>query len=111
MNTRGWIHDFSQFVDQAIRQFESPARPFRLYEDEGGWALEMDVPGVAKDDLKLEVRDRALRVELGESGTRELPLGRQIDATAVSAKLTDGVLRIRLPKADSSSDVRRIEIL
>ncbi len=111
MNTRGWFDDLSQFVDQAIRHFEAPNRPFRLFEDDNGWTVEMDVPGIAKDAVKLEVRDRVLVLDLGETDQRRLPLGRQVDATAVCARLADGLLRVRLPKADASQEVRRIEIL
>ena len=111
MNSRGWFNELGQFLDQAIRHFDSPTRPFRVFENEGGWTIELEAPGLSKDSVSLEIRDRELHLKLGEAETRKLPIGARIDATAISAKLADGILRVRLPKADTASDTRRVEIL
>ncbi|MBB5352615.1 HSP20 family molecular chaperone IbpA [Haloferula luteola] len=111
MNSRNWLQDFGQFVDQSIRHFEAPGQPFRLYEHDSGWTLEFDLPGVGKDAIHLEVRDRALLLQIDDQPSRSLPLGRSVDASAISAQMKDGVLQVRLPRAETSADTRRIEIL
>ena len=96
-------------------------------EEEAAYVLSALVPGMNADELNIQVLDDVLRIE-GEykrSGAasamdkadqdtylvRELPTGSfmrtlrlpaPIDADQVEAKITDGVLTLRLPKAESA---------
>ncbi len=90
-----------------------------IVDSVGALTLALDVPGFRKEDIELEVKDRHLHV----SGTRtaktrddkdkvlrqerrfgkfhrafSLPDG--IDDQAISAKFTDGVLEITIPKTE-----------
>lgn len=87
--------------------------------DEGKqFRVKMDIPGVKRDEIKLEVTDNSLEVaaehkEESEdkkknylrkershvSYYRTLPLSEKVVAGKVKAKLTDGVLDITLPKS------------
>ena len=87
--------------------------------DEGNqFRVKMDVPGIKKNEVKLNVTDNSLEVsaehkEASEekkknylrkersqvSYYRSLPLSEKIIAGKVMAKLTDGVLDITLPKS------------
>ena len=87
--------------------------------DEGKqFRVKMDVPGVKRDDINLEVSDNSLEISAEHkeeseqkkknylrkersqvSYFRTLPLSENIVASKVKAKLTDGVLDITLPKA------------
>lgn len=85
-----------------------------------GFELWMDLPGVAKEDLAVNVKKDQLEV-YGKvqpdqrKGLRfEYPVGdfartfvlsSEIDKESISAQLEDGVLRLRLPKAKSALPV------
>jgi HSP20 family protein len=89
-----------------------------IFETDDRISLLADMPGVKPQDLKLDLRDNVLtlsgRVDAGlsskessflceyESGTyfRQFTLSEMIDQTKIDAKLTDGVLRLELPKAE-----------
>ena len=87
--------------------------------DEGKqFRVKMDVPGVKKNEINLEVTDNALEISAEHkeeseekkknylrkersqvSYFRTLPLAENVVANKVRAKLTDGVLDITLPKS------------
>ena len=101
--------------------------PVDVIEDKAGITLHTDLPGVPKDKLNLHVDADTLTIE-GEValGTPEgmesthaevnLPryrrtftLSRELDADKVSAEFANGVLKLRIPKAEHALP-RRIEI-
>ena len=87
--------------------------------DEGNqFRVKMDVPGIKKNEVSLNVTDNSLEVSAEHkeeseekkknylrkersqvSFYRSLPLAEKINADKVIAKLTDGVLDITLPKS------------
>ena len=84
-------------------------------ETKGAFVLEIDLAGVNKDDINIEVSGRRLTVtgerkERRREGTlhrRARTVGRfryemvlpiEVDDTKVEASLNDGVLSIRIPK-------------
>ena len=87
--------------------------------DEGNqFRVKMDVPGIKKNEVSLNVTDNSLEVSAEHkeeseekkknylrkersqvSFYRSLPLSEKINADKVMAKLTDGVLDITLPKS------------
>ncbi len=88
-----------------------------VLEDAEALTIEADFPGVAQDDAEVEVRDGHLilkgdRKSNGAAGRyrvherqsagyyRAFALGDAIDLGKVEAKLSDGVLTVRLEKAD-----------
>src|SRR5215216_6054797 len=86
-------------------------------EEDEAYILSALVPGLKSDDLRIQVLDDVLRIEgeykadensylLNElphgSFTRTLRLPAAIDADHVEAQITDGVLTLRLPKAESA---------
>ena len=97
-----------------------------IEETDAAWLVELDVPGVAKDDVDVEVHGRRLSV----TGERKDPerdgtlrrrgrivgkfeyavrLGADVDSDDVTAELTDGVLTVRVPKS-ASSQPRKIDV-
>jgi HSP20 family molecular chaperone IbpA len=91
-----------------------------IYENAEELFVLADVPGVAKENVSIDLnRDRLTLWAKRTSSNDGTPVGRDyyrvflipqgIDATKISAELTNGVLRIRLPKSDALRP-RRIEV-
>ncbi|MDP9430467.1 MAG: Hsp20/alpha crystallin family protein [Actinomycetota bacterium] len=95
-------------------------------ETEDGYSVEIELPGVKRGDIDIQFSDRQLTVS-GELKEKErtgilrrrtrrvgrfqysVTLPADVDADKVSAHLDDGVLAVRVPKAEQAKP-RRIEI-
>ena len=88
-----------------------------IREEDDAYILSALVPGLKADDLNIQVLEDVLRIEgeykLDENEylLQELPHGifkrtlrlpTVVDADHVEAKITDGVLTLKLPKAESA---------
>ena len=89
-----------------------------IFEHESAITVLADMPGVKAQDLEVDLRENVLTLtgrvsspeEAGQSyvlreyvpGTffRQFTLGSAIEQSKIDAKLTDGVLRLELPKAE-----------
>ena len=109
-NSSPWLSDFGRLFDAALRGMVTTPADLRVREDDEGWTLEVDFPGVTRDDLGLEVKDGALHLRVKEDTRYHLPLGEQVDTSGVTARFELGVLEIRLPKAEARQAPQRIEI-
>jgi HSP20 family protein len=90
-----------------------------IYETKDDYVFKLEVPGLNKDDINVELKDHTLSIK-GEkkeekevkkddyhriesySGTfsRSFVLPKDIDARKVNASLKDGVLELRVPKTE-----------
>jgi HSP20 family protein len=89
-------------------------------ENDNEFVLLFELPGVAKEDLKITLQDGAIQVAgerkpaaIPEKATwvrneirrgefiRTLQLPPQVKAGEISAELADGILRVVLPKAEA----------
>lgn len=113
--------DSTRYSDTALTP------PVDVVEDSGGITLFADLPGVSRDKLSLQVASDTLTIEAEsglsvpeglESSHTEVGLGRfrrvftlskELDTNAISAELSQGVLKLRIPKAQHAQP-RRIEI-
>ena len=113
--------DATRYSDAALTP------PVDVIEDSGGITLYADLPGVSRDKLGLHVASDTLTIEAEsdlsvpeglESSHTEVGLGRfrrvftlskELDTSAISAELKQGVLKLRIPKAQHAQP-RRIEI-
>lgn len=96
-----------------------------LLETEDALVLRADLPGMKEDDIELEVKDGVLTLsgerkaeheEHGEgyhrversfgSFSRSLTMPRGVDAGAVKADFSDGVLEVRIPKPEEAKPTR-----
>lgn len=140
----GGFGDLSRQMDRLLSDFErgwllkSPwptatgpslnsALRFRLEEQEGAWVLSADLPGVAEEDLDLQIEEGTLTIsgerkvnvpegyqavaqERGsQKFSRSFQLASTIDTNAAQATLKNGVLEVRLPIAEAAKP-RKIEI-
>ena len=86
-----------------------------VYENESELLIVADLPGVTHERLDIKIEPPELRFETkAENGDgsvfrRSFSIDERIDAGKVSAELKNGVLTIRLPKADEVKP-RRIAI-
>jgi len=95
-------------------------------ETEDAYSVEIELPGVSRDDVDIQLGDRQLTVT-GEVKQKErtgilrrttrrvgrfsyaVTLPGDVDADGVTASLADGVLTVRVPKAEQARP-RRIAI-
>ncbi|MCC7325205.1 MAG: Hsp20/alpha crystallin family protein [Burkholderiales bacterium] len=101
--------------------------PVDVIEDAAGITLRADLPGVGKDKLNLRVEADTLTIEgevsiptpegmeasYAEVGLpryrRVFTLSKELDTAKVAAEFRNGVLSLRIPKAEHAQP-RRIEI-
>lgn len=101
--------------------------PVDVIEDASGITLYADMPGVPKDKLTLQMESDSMTIE-GEMAfempqemesrhvemrlpryRRTFTLSRELDTDKAIAELTNGVLKLRIPKAEHAQP-RKIEI-
>ena len=84
-----------------------------VHEDKDNYFASFEVPGVKKEDLKIELNNGLLTVsaekrtkegeqESSYSLTRSVSVPDGVNAEAIGAKLTDGILTVTLPKQERS---------
>lgn len=109
------------------RQEPALLPPVDVIEDSTGITLYADLPGVPKDKLNLRVEGDTLTIDAevslpvpqGMEAThaevqlaryrRAFSLSKELDPAKVGAELSQGVLRVRIPKAEHAQP-RRIQI-
>jgi HSP20 family protein len=103
------------------------APPVDLYETDDRYVITAEVPGLAREDVHIQVLDGRLtlsgarseiaarceqfhRVERGHgSFSRSFQIPQPIEVDAITADLKDGVLTVIVPKASDGSP-RRIQV-
>jgi len=101
--------------------------PVEVIEDTGGITLYADLPGVPKENLNLSIEtdtvtiEGQLHVDVPEglevthaevsipNFRRVFTLSKELDANKVSAELANGVLTLRIPKAEHAQP-RKIQV-
>jgi len=107
----------------------SDSRPLlNAYQDAEGLTVTAEIPGVRSEDLSVETEGAVLRISGNRPAPegvedeqyhrrerrygefrRELHLPGGLDTTKIEAKVSDGVLTVRLPKAEEAKP-RKIEV-
>ena len=80
--------------------------PVDIFEGEKEYLLALDLPGVAKTDLSVQIEDGKLSIDAtrGANGStvayrRVFTLAPNVDEAEMSAELANGVLTVHIPKA------------
>jgi HSP20 family protein len=129
MNALTQIRENRQNLETSSAANPQPALlpPVDVVEDSTGITLYADLPGVPRDQLHLRVEGDQLDLEAplvlpAQQGMtihhaevqlaryrRSFTLSKELDAGKVSAELSHGVLRVRIPKAEHAQP-RRISV-
>jgi len=129
------VERLRKMLDQTFGSFGLPALatesvgwvpPVDIEEQDDAYVIEAELPGVAKDDVNIELISNELMIT-GEIKEREregilrkrtrrigrfeyrVRLPEQVDPDNVEAKLTNGVLSVRVPKREQA-ERRRIQV-
>ncbi len=128
-NFRPFYGDFDKFFDEAAIAHSPAAAQAKgtwhpnvdVYETEGGYVLKAELPGVSKEDIKIDINDNVLTLK-GEkkfeektekdnylriersygSFTRTFALSDKVDSENIKAAYKDGVLEVTLPKKEEA---------
>jgi len=100
-----------------VRQRPAVAPRVDVYENDQEYLIVADLPGVKKEELKLDIDDDELKLEgirsvqdpgalvAGECRPvdyrRKFVVPQGVDRDKIDAELSAGVLRLRLPKAEA----------
>jgi HSP20 family protein len=96
----------SPFGSQALGRLATD-----IHEDKDNYYATFEVPGVKKEDVKLELNDRLLTVtvarkeksgdtESSYTSARSISVPDSVKSDAIVAKLEDGILTVTLPKSE-----------
>lgn len=122
-------------IDALLGQFLGPASrriqrgyvaPTSVWEEDDAYHVELDVPGVAREDVELTFEKGKLTVSVERKAPeekanhwheergygkaiREVALSKSVDPATISAELTDGVLHVTVGKAPEAQP-KRIDV-
>lgn len=120
---------FNSFPSENLKTLDRDFSPtLELKETNTTYLVEIDIPGMKKEDIELHFENNTLFVkgekkveskkDEGEkthyterfygSFTRKIPFSEEVDSTKIEAKYLDGVLKIQLEKKPSDSPASRI---
>jgi HSP20 family protein len=102
---------FERFMQDTFRSLMPGV--YDMQEDERSWTLTIDVPGVAKNQLRVNVVGNTVSIETDKEARRHVratyQLPDEVDVEKSDAKLEDGVLTLKLAKV-ASATARQIRI-
>ena len=106
---RSYDRSFERFVNDAFY-----GQGFQLQQDDKAWTVTLDLPGIARDDLAIDIEGPVVRIQTKAEAPRQYKaayeLPQDIDVDATSAKLENGVLTLTLGKKQPVSTARSIEV-
>lgn len=112
----------------AYNDYHNRVSNYRIEEDDKNYIIEMDMPGVKKEDLEIGIKENILSIsakrkktfksENGESREEVISSYEQsfnistkgIDVENIAANLNNGVLMVTLPKKEELKYEKKIEI-
>lgn len=121
-------------VDALVNHFFGPGlktiqrvyfAPASVWEEDSAYHVQLDVPGVAKEDVELTFDKGKLTISVERKApedkgrhyeertygraVREIALSSKVDPESITAELSDGVLHVTVTKAPEAQP-RRIDV-
>ena len=132
----GLMKRFTEEVDRAFASFVPPsefdlwAPPLEVKHKEGKFIVSVELPGIAKESIKVALVDESLVIE-GERKRiteekddgiyrsercygkfyRSIPLPKGANAEHIKAELTNGVLEVAIPVPELKPTLREVPIV
>ncbi len=123
---RGLLEDFFRMPSLMDEMFSRTIMPnystlnADIWEEDDNFFVKMALPGVSKDDVVIEIESDVIRIQGGKKVVEEdeknrkyyfrsmdtyfeqtFNLPKVVDAEKAEAKFKDGVLEVKLPKAEA----------
>ena len=134
-NPFGLMKRFTEEMDRTFANFTTPAEydlwapPLEVKHKNGNFIVTVELPGIPKEEVKVEVIDEALVIE-GEKKLvkekkeegffetersygkfyRSIPLPKGAKAEMIKAELTNGILEVVIPVPEMKPALRNIPI-
>ena len=98
----------------AYNDYHNRVSNYRIEEDDKNYIIEMDMPGVKKEDLEIGIKENILSISAKRKKTFKSENGnistKGIDVENIAANLNNGVLMVTLPKKEELKYEKKIEI-
>jgi len=108
------LRSIDRTLERFLTQGLSTTHPTSVEEGDKTYTLQIDLPGLAKDQITLEIEDTVVRIASKENAPRHVKLayelGQAIDAANSTATLANGVLCLSLAKTAPVSRVAQLAI-
>jgi HSP20 family molecular chaperone IbpA len=102
---------FERFIDGVMKTSQKP----KFEQDASQYKMEIDIPGVSKDQVNISIEGHIVRFKTTEQAKRSYSEGYElpgeIDPTTSTAKLEDGVLYLTLAKKVQMSKASTLPVL
>lgn len=103
-----------RFLQGTLGAAVPAASSVQVQRDEKSTTLQLDVPGLAREQLQLSIEGAVVRLSSVEGAPRQVQraweLDHEIDTTASSAKLEHGVLTLTLARLEPQSKATTLSI-
>jgi HSP20 family molecular chaperone IbpA len=88
---------FEKFLGDVVK---TPSSVYAFKQTETGYSLQIDVPGVSKEQLQIQIEDQLVKIQTLPEVSRQynfnFELPQTLESTQCSAKLELGVLNLTL---------------
>lgn len=97
----------SALTEPTTARAAAPSNGCTVTQDDKATTLQLDVPGLAREQLQITIEGNVVRLQSAEGAPRQVQraweLANEIDAAASSAKLENGVLTLTLLRVEPVS--------
>ncbi|MCG8990413.1 Hsp20 family protein [Delftia acidovorans] len=103
-----------RFLQGTLGNAAHSASSVQVQRDEKATTLQLDVPGLSREQLQLSIEGAVVRLSSVEGAPRQVQraweLDHEIDTAASSAKLENGVLTLSLARLEPQSKATTLSI-
>lgn len=121
------VHALDRFLNNVFDVYALPTfssdftytkDEYYVNADDKQWTIEMPMPGISKDNLKVDIEDNILTIQatsnIKSKAVRNIKkswyIDENIDVNSISAKLENGLLLVTLPKVKPSKKIVNVTV-